>query len=479
MAASLLVAACTGDEGPAGPAGPPGENTNSGNGDGNSPEANSANVVSPGSGFLGREVDVQIGFAGGTLTEGVAVDFGSGVKVENVAIASPTLLTAHLVIAPNATVGPHDVKVGELVAKGAFKVSPALEATEVQKIEQGGIGGYSVKNLDTYIFDTAEDAFAIEAGEELLPLSAGATGAYSAEALFVAPPLAEAGSQQLVAGNLDASGKPIITFFGEPGGVKVGARPATQGTFGTPIVGETFTAAQLGSKLYKVTTPANQDSLVLVTMHVPADQATLLYALLWNAGGKRKDIAGEIRAVDDTIIGSFPWEAPYDLTFPLPTSAGPAKDFFLTAIDIGGEKGTKFDFAPVALTASAVEETTSAHANEATAQQFTLAAAGAANLVKGEVTDAKYDWYKFSAAQGDVIEVSTESGTSLLEATIFEEGAEDGDEIAWGGGGGTFDVHHTPALTAGTYYLRVGKAYNATGTPVGKYTVGIRRVAAE
>lgn len=476
MAVSLLVAACTGDEGPAGPAGPPGENTNSG--DGNTPAAASANVVSPGAGFLGREIDVQVGFAGGTLTEGVAVDFGAGVKVENIAIASPTLLTAHLVIASDATVGPHDVKVGDVVAKGAFKVSPALEATEVAKLEQGGVGGYTVKNLDTYVFDTAEDAFAIEAGEELVPFSTGATGAYSAQALFLAPPLAEVGSQQLVAGNLDAAGKPSILFFGEPGGVKVGGRTATDAAFGTPIGGETFASA-FGSKLYKVSTPANQDALVVLNLHVGEDELTSLLGILWNAGGKRKDLAGVIQAVDQTIIGPIPKEPPYDISFSLPVASGAAKDYFLSVVDASGEKSTKFDFAPLALAASTVEEGTTAHDGFGNAQAFTLAADGAANLVKGEITDAKYDWYKFTVAAGDIIEASTESGTVALEASIQQVTGTTAKEIAWGTGGGSFDVSPTAPLAAGDYYLRVGKAYNATGTPVGRYTVGIRRIAAE
>lgn len=470
--AALFVAACgadgaTGPQGEQGPAGPPGTNTT--NDDATNP---STNAVTPASGFLGRELDVQIGLTGGELNAAPKVDFGKGITVTDVKLASPTLVTAHIAIASNAEAGAHDVIVGELVAKGAFKVSPSLDVTEAVKAQQGGLGAYLINNLDSFVFDTTDGAFLIDAGEGLLTYSAGATGAYAAQGIFLAPPLAKTGGFQLAAHNLDATGSPAISFFGNPDGPKVTAREPEALTLGTPKNGETFAAAW-GSKLYKLSTAADSSSVLVFNMHVETGEETSLNGILWGSGGTAKDLLALVQGVDNY---GFPLDPPYDINISLPVT-GAARSFFFSAIDVSGASGTKFNFAPVAVPATLVPEGTDAHGTEATAQVFAAAAPGAANLITGEVTDDKRDWYKLTVAADEIVELSIDSGAANLDAVVRAAGGT--KDLAWATGGiaGKYTLQPTDPLAAGDYFISVGAALGETTSLTGKYTVGVRRIA--
>lgn len=474
--AALFVAACgadgaTGPQGEQGPAGPPGTNTT--NDDATNP---STNAVTPASGFLGRELDVQIGLTGGELNAAPKVDFGKGITVTDVKLASPTLVTAHIAIASNAEAGAHDVIVGELVAKGAFKVSPSLDVTEAVKAQQGGLGAYLINNLDSFVFDTTDGAFLIDAGEGLLTYSAGATGAYAAQGIFLAPPLAKTGGFQLAAHNLDATGSPAISFFGNPDGPKVTAREPEALTLGTPKNGETFAAAW-GSKLYKLSTAADSSSVLVFNMHVETGEETSLNGILWGSGGTAKDLLGLVQP--PTNIFGTPLPPPYDINISLPVT-GAARSFFFSAIDVSGATGTKFNFAPVAVPATLVPEGTDAHDSEATAQVFALAAVGSSNLITGQVDGEKRDWYKVTVAADEIIELSIDSGAANLEADFFASGSSDPrDALGWAVGGvaGKYLLQPTDPLAAGDYFISVGAALGETTSLTGKYTVGVRRIA--
>lgn len=471
--AALFVAACgadgaTGPQGEQGPAGPPGTNTT--NDDTTNP---STNAVIPASGFLGRELDVQIGLTGGELNAAPKVDFGKGITVTDVKLASPTLVTAHITIASNAEAGAHDVTVGDLVAKGAFKVTPSLDVTEAVKAQQGGLGAYLVNNLDSFVFDTADGAFLLDAGEGLLTYSAGATGAYAAQGIFLAPPLAKTGGFQLAAHNLDATGNPVISFFGNPDGPKVTAREPEALTLGTPKNGETFAAAW-GSKLYKLSTAADSSSVLVFNLHVETGEETSLNGILWGSGGTAKDLLGLVQPPVDQY--GFPLAPPYDINISFPVT-GAARSFFFSALDVSGASGTKFNFAPEAVSATLVPEGTDAHGTEATAQVFTAAAPGAANVITGEIKGDERDWYKLTVAADEIIELSIDSGAANLEAVVRKTGST--NDLGWttGGVSGKYQLQPTSALAAGEYFISVGAALGETTSVTGKYTVGVRRIA--
>lgn len=468
LAAFLMACGSDGAQGPEGPPGPPGANGTNG-ADVTTP---SANAISPASGFLGRELDVQVGFSGGELTGTPTVDFGKGVTVSDVKVASPTLLTVHVSIAKDAEIGAHDVKVNDLVAKGAFKVAPSLKVTEAIKAEQGGLGGYLIDNLDSYIFDTADGAFAITAGTDLVTFSASASGAYAAQSIFLIPPSTPAGSRQLAAHNLDATGAPAISFYGESDTVKIATRAPESFTFGTPKAGLSFASAY-GSKLYSFASTANENALLVLNMHVDADELTSLIGVLWNAGGTAKDRAGILKSVETVGPYELPLEPPYDINFTLPVT-GASRSFFLSILETSGEKGTKFDFAPTSVAATVVAEGATAHDTQATAQAFTAADVGSGNILTGEITDDKSDWYKFTVAADEIVEVSIDSGAANLEVALRNAS----QELAYASGGkGMVSSGKSEVLPAGDYFLKAGPGEGQTTSLTGKYTVGLRRIA--
>ena len=162
-AVALVGAVGCGSEGPQGQKGEQGTAGEQGpKGDPGETPANLA-AIQPSAAFLGRTLTVQIGGNNTHFSQGTKVDFGdANIKVQKVTVASPTLLTAQIVIGPTADgkVGfaktqVHDVKVTsdyegkdeEVTLKGLFNVSSPLrfltlkpDGTEGGKLVQGGIG---------------------------------------------------------------------------------------------------------------------------------------------------------------------------------------------------------------------------------------------------------------------------------------------------------------------------------------------------
>lgn len=466
-----LLSGCAGADGKDGTAGGNGENGQQGK-DGNPTKA-SPNALSPAVGFLGREIEVHLGFDGTSFDAAnpPKVEFGAGIKVQDVKVASATLLKVKVLIDRTAAPGPKDVTIGEVVAKGAFEVKPSLKLDEAVPAEQGGLGAVLISNLDTAVFDTNQGGFAGVA-DGLVPFSTSASGPYAAQAIFLVPPMAS-GNIQYAAANLDAVGEPALMFYSAVDAIKLKTRAPTTLAFGTPKPAEAFTGA-FGSKLYKFSTPANKMSIVSFAMHVE-EGTTSLGATLFGAGGTAKDVLARLDAVEDSIFGPMPKEAPYDHNVVLPLDSQAAKDYFLSIVDTSGDKANKFDLTPITVDAALLTEAAAAHETVATAQALTIVtAANGGNILKGEVKDEKALYYfKTTVAANERLEVGLDAPAGGLVG-IGKPNATDATKASF------VAVAPEGKLTAAMNAagdLPAGTAYIAVAGLKGKYTLSIRRLA--
>lgn len=135
----------------------------------------SASGVFPSSGFLGREVRVEVNGDNTSFGAGTTVSFGAGVTVDAVEVSSPTVLFATLTIDPTAAAGFNDVTVTDggstLTMTGAFELRNPVEVNLLDPVPQGGFGTVLIENKDLEnLFDTRTDQF----GDFLATATAGA-----------------------------------------------------------------------------------------------------------------------------------------------------------------------------------------------------------------------------------------------------------------------------------------------------------------
>ena len=126
---------------------------------GDDPEQ-SLNGVFPAEGFIGRTVRVEVSADNASFVDGqVSVDFGSGVTVSAVEVASPTALFAEITIADTAALGKRDVAVtsgsDKLMLRQAFLLESPLAFKTQGSLAQGSVVAFTARNLDfSSPFDT-------------------------------------------------------------------------------------------------------------------------------------------------------------------------------------------------------------------------------------------------------------------------------------------------------------------------------------
>jgi hypothetical protein len=111
----------------------------------------SASGVFPSEGFTGRTLRVEISGDATTWKDGTTVDFGAGVTVNSVTVASPTDLFAEIAIDPAAAPGLHDVTVtggGTFTLMQAFELKSPVDVAFVGDLDQGGFPGFTVTSHD-------------------------------------------------------------------------------------------------------------------------------------------------------------------------------------------------------------------------------------------------------------------------------------------------------------------------------------------
>lgn len=441
LAASVVACDGEGATGPAGPAGVPGDPGDQGNpgdkGDA-APGEPSINGITPHIAYLERSIEVTIsGF--GTEFTNPTVDFGAGITVDNVTVASGTGIVATVTIDPGAALGTRDVIVSEsgtdFTYADAFTVrEPLLYTPIIGTPDQGGLVLARIDLLDTSMpFDTSGGGYFVtgsEAGGALLQ----DLSPFSAEAFYFVDVTSTGDADVLV-----DSGLTIPVTSRVRAAITPVARTATVLTAGTT---ETVTMPMdWGTLLYEIDVPANMvvtidltpDSAVEGTFPVfnvlPSSGSYNDARSLLNTGGTFATISDDdgekfyLAVFDAAEIDS------YDIDIDVATAASddsdPTNDVCAGAIDLG----TQGDV-PVSLT----------------------------NL--GILDENDEDWFKITvdaSAVGMAIRAITSPGDSDTDTYI--EFYQDDCTTPVGAASPDFADHENHASgalpAAGTYYIRV------------------------
>jgi hypothetical protein len=442
-----VLAACAGSDGAKGDKGDPGAPGDPGaKGDpGNGTPSLSALV--PGHAFLERSVDVTIAGNGTTWADGVKVDFGPGITVDNVVVASPTAIVASVTIAVDAAVGKRDIKVGDLVYKGAFDVESPLKLTTSGDVAQGSIFAVSAKELDVSTpFDTTTqgDGLFTPITYPNLAIS-GATGIageaqnvslFSVDALVltdVTIPAADAlfSIESGPLGDVTKSSSTLTVAARTPEAFDLASPPSA-----------TLTA--FGSKLYQITPPSGANFI-----DITPTGANQVFALLPQSGKWSEALTG-ISQGKQTLVA--------DTTNPV---------YLITLSTQAGDVGFTVATNPAPTKESEPNDTS----GMATALG-TLPSSRWGQLP----TTSDVDWYSFTAAPGDVgktVHVVTHAPDPKTD-TLVEVFASDGT-TSLGGPSDDQGYHEdwtsTAIPAAGTIFVKV--SYSTFGYTQSNYVVDV------
>ena len=256
----------------------------------------SISAVYPNRAFLERTLDVTISGDDTEWTDAVAVDFGDGIRVDSVRVASPTGLVARITVDEDAALGARDVTVREGEVEAVYAGAFTLQAPLAFKVLHGTrapgsiLNGKLVQHDMSTPFDPVDNTLYVEEGFNVDYFYAQQYGAEFA--LLVDVPVAP-GTYDLhvVSG---AAGSQVRSTG--PDILPIGARtplPLKEGdNLGT--LNEPY-----GSVLYTFTPPVEPTRLTF-TVTASVQGATPVLAVL-PASGRFADLLGaDARVVVDT-----------------------------------------------------------------------------------------------------------------------------------------------------------------------------------
>jgi hypothetical protein len=359
--------------------------------------------VFPASGFLGRTMRVQVTGDNTSWDSSTGLDFGPGVTVSSVSVASPTSLSAEIVITDAATAGLRDVIVtgsdgGSL--SSAFDLQSPLKVDWRGNRAQGSIARFTVHNLDfTSPFDDTCTAASLFGCSEY-----GNTNVESPTGTFVALDLvspytlsgtmyidtdAVAGDFQVLSGAADQAA--VISPLGEQ--LDIAARTAT------PITGGMVTqtvAAAYDSQLFSLDAAAN--SLTRFSASSAGGVPTLY-------------VLGSTGHFEDLVTAAA---APN-----LVTQTGGS--YYVIVDNSDGDSGFAYTLRANPLAVTPAAEADTAGANDTAANAQTLATIPAL-VTGGEITaDTDEDWFKFTVPSGSAakkVHVVTAAGDPVADEAI-------------------------------------------------------------
>ena len=260
--------------------------------------APSASGVFPAEGFAGRELRVEISGDATNWADGAVVNFGAGVTVSTVTVASPTDLFAEIKIDAGAATGPQDVTVasnGSVTLKQAFQVVSPIEAQFTGGVEQGGRPGFTIINHDfDQPFDLTADAngglanvtFTGPAGTNFIADATTST-AYELKGVVEIDGDAAAGMLTVASGATAAQTTSVISS------IDIKARAATPLTSGTAAPGTIMNAGD--TLWYSLAAPAGLIHMTGSISGTNAQNASASVGIL--EGGKWSQIVGGLHAV--------------------------------------------------------------------------------------------------------------------------------------------------------------------------------------
>jgi hypothetical protein len=391
------------------------------------------NGVFPSSGFLGRTMRVEITGDNTNWGSGTKVDFGQGVTVSSVNVASPTSLFADITISDSAAAGLRDVLVtgGEGGAlHNAFDLQSPLEVSWQGTPTQGSVVLFTIRNLDFGSpFDDTCTAGSILGCNEYGNLNAeGPPGTYVSldsvspytvsGAMFVDID-ATPGDLQILSGAPDQT--PVISPLGAT--LDIPARTATALTSPTTT---TTVAAPYDSHLYSVESIAN--SMERVSTSTEGTAPTLF---ILGATGHFEDIIDSGKAPNAV------------------TAAGGT--MYIVAANLGGDSGFAYTLRASDLQLASLPEADTSGANDTAATAQNLGSMVPA-LVTGASVSATtdQDWYKFAVPANSAakkVHVITMAGDPYADEAVAiyakgSTGTAPGTQI-----GGADDGYHEDVIS--------------------------------
>lgn len=229
----------------------------------------SLNGVFPSSGFIGRTLRVEVSGDNASFVDGaVQLDFGAGVTVEKVSVASPTALFADITIADTAPLGLRDVVVRQdsttLTLSQAFKLESPLAFTTQGTLAQGSVVAFTARNLDfSSPFDATCGAAIFGICLQYTGMAAtvpagmnaviGTVDPYTVSGTLYVDLDATSGAISFTSGPAADAAKQVVSAVGVD--TEVAARTAVALTANMPTT--TTVAAAFDSHLYEFTTAAS------------------------------------------------------------------------------------------------------------------------------------------------------------------------------------------------------------------------------
>ena len=409
------------------------------------PDPNISGVF-PTSGFLGRKVRVEVSGDVSAWSNKATVNFGEGVTVDSVSVASPSALFAEITIANTAAPGLRDVTVSDgshrLVLKQSFELESAIDVKFQGVVAQGSIARFTITNKDFFApFDSTStgDGFytafefpniAIAAGTGVR-LSTGSVTPFTISGTAFFDVDAAAGPLVVKSGPIvDATAGPFVVDNGQNDEVIVsslGANLEVQARSATPLADGIAATGTIGSpfetQLYEFT-PSASPSVADFVAASSDPRAQTTFALLPTSGKW-----GDLIAFD--VAGSAIAE----------TSAS---KFFVVYWDNAGGDGYTYALTANSATLTGQDET-EPNNSAATAKAATF---GSLITTSTLINGADEDWYSIPVAAGDIgkkVRVVTGGADPFTDTIVevFHDTDAAGNSLGGESDDATYHENHT------------------------------------
>jgi hypothetical protein len=450
-------------------------------------QTSAINLIEPHVGLLARRVEVTIGTDGKLDLAKATADFGDGVKVTKIEPRGNALV-ATLEISPEAKLGKHDVTIEAdgktLIAKSGFVVAVHLDAkVGAGKAEQGGLVRLDISNRDAIWFDTEKFALfplAKQSDPSLIGLAYQSFTATDGSVVFLGDPLAKTGPLGFLGFN-DPSDETSASYLTEANAVTVTARQPIDLTTGTGAVDRTL-ENDLETGFFSVDlTPGEKEGLLVEAWaRVPTGSTMAPLLLAYPKSGSAADLLDQGRNDPGYPMFGIP-ATEARVAYPVTQAT---KAFFVVAdANLGHGPSTKFTLAHSAVRAQIFNEKTDAHATAETAQNLgslpNITTAVPGRILNGELKAAdEVDYYKLtglSAVNATDMLVSVISDSDVI-VRIDTVPTFDSDHLVEVVRGGKAGMGVTTDFVGQSRFIQVLPKPESL-TSVGKYTLGIKRLA--
>lgn len=445
----------------------------------------SLSLVFPNEGILDRELEVSISGDGTKFQPHTKPDFGDGIEVVDTITSTTSLIIAKLRISKDAELGPRTIRVGDLVAKNAFRVIPAIDVTSEKgkaEVEQGGMAHVWIDNNDARAFDPT--SFYLDPGG-FIDLGTRASGPRYAASIILAPPLIQPGSSRISVANLDSNGKPRISFMSASDAVSVKARPAVPLDTGKTYEMSFTTPTE--TKLFKLSSPENAAFIVDYVITAESDGKAFPVALAFGTGGSKDDLLGQTSPIMQRAGNkkASPFPSFFRITIPLDVRPTPV-DHYLVLAELDGHGSTRATITATRAPALVSYESSFAHGVD------TPQLVGEVSSISGQIISAslggkdEIDAYKFLVEPDALLQISATSDVDLeilltkdastLEDSPTSPAAERQVLAHIQPGKGHADQYTLTSPTYATEVYAVVKRDARAAATSGKYTLGLRKL---